>query len=226
MRSCRSFAGFHSRWLSSMVTTPRSASAASLRFAGSTPRKLFATLSCRMESTSIDEVAKAGCNVEYMPLESVETLERYRPGGYHPVVIGDYLHDRYHVVHKLGFGTYSTTWLARDRNARSYVAIKIAVANDDSRDVDILHLLRDKHSILEGNPGQIVVPPVLGEFDLDGPNGNHRCLVTAPARMSLADAKDASVPRLFQPSVARAIVAQLVQAVAFLHSRGIVHAGR
>jgi serine/threonine protein kinase len=41
--------------------------------------------------------------------------------------------------------------------------------------------------------------------------------------MSLAEAKDASSIRLFQLPVARAMAAQLVQAVAFLHCLGIVH---
>ncbi|KAI1459874.1 kinase-like domain-containing protein [Annulohypoxylon moriforme] len=41
--------------------------------------------------------------------------------------------------------------------------------------------------------------------------------------MSIFDARTASSKRLFQPSVARAIAAQLIQAVAFLHSRGVIH---
>jgi serine/threonine protein kinase len=44
--------------------------------------------------------------------------------------------------------------------------------------------------------------------------------------MSLAEAREVSDRRLFQPLVAHAIAAQLVQAVAFLHSQGIVHAGK
>ncbi|KAH1287204.1 hypothetical protein KXV81_006667 [Aspergillus fumigatus] len=40
---------------------------------------------------------------------------------------------------------------------------------------------------------------------------------------SLGEAKDASSIRLFQLPVARAMAAQLVQAVEFLHSQGIVH---
>lgn len=43
---------------------------------------------------------------------------------------------------------------------------------------------------------------------------------------SLGEAKDASSIRLFQLPVARAMAAQLVQAVAFLHSQGIVHGGK
>lgn len=45
---------------------------------------------------------------------SEEDLDRYRPGGYHPVHLGDVFNDRYVVVRKLGYGQYSTVWLARD----------------------------------------------------------------------------------------------------------------
>lgn len=127
-------------------------------------------------------------------------------------------------MHKLGFGAYSTTWLARDQTAGRYVAIKISVASGDSQESNILRRLGLADLREEAHPGKAVIPPVLDEFSLDGPNGTHRCLVTAPARMSLAEAKDASSIRLFQLPVAGAIVAQLVQAVAFLHLRGIVHA--
>ncbi|KAB8202502.1 hypothetical protein BDV34DRAFT_228309 [Aspergillus parasiticus] len=56
---------------------------------------------------------------EYQPIEGVERLERYRPGGYHPIHIGDVLKGRYRVVHKLGHGAYSTIWLSRDEHTSS-----------------------------------------------------------------------------------------------------------
>lgn len=45
---------------------------------------------------------------------SEEDLDRYHPGGYHPVHLRDVFNDRYMVVRKLGYGQYSTVWLARD----------------------------------------------------------------------------------------------------------------
>lgn len=50
----------------------------------------------------------------YEDIDDVERLDDYRPRGYHPIKMGDYLHERYRVVHKLGYGAYSTTWLAQD----------------------------------------------------------------------------------------------------------------
>ena len=51
----------------------------------------------------------------YEPIEGVERLEGYRRGGYHCMRIGDHIHNRYQVAQKLGHGTYSTIWLARDQ---------------------------------------------------------------------------------------------------------------
>ena len=43
-----------------------------------------------------------------------ETLPDYLAERYYPVRIGELLGSRYQVVGKLGFGTTSTVWLARD----------------------------------------------------------------------------------------------------------------
>ncbi|KAL9097369.1 MAG: hypothetical protein Q9163_006348 [Psora crenata] len=176
-----------------------------------------------MEFSDHKTINDGDFDVEYMPLEGVERLERYRPGGFHPIAIGDYLH-RYLVVHKLGSGGYSTTWLARDQTARKYVAIKVAVAEGECQESNILHRIVAANLDNETHPGKAIIPPLLDEFIVNGPNGKHRCIATLPGMMSLAGAKSASSTMLFQLPVARAIAAQLIQAVAFLHSQGIVHA--
>ena len=44
-----------------------------------------------------------------------EQLEQYCQGGYHPIHLNDFLEQgRYEILHKLGFGSFSTVWLARD----------------------------------------------------------------------------------------------------------------
>ncbi|KAL2365313.1 hypothetical protein RJZ56_001693 [Blastomyces dermatitidis] len=75
-----------------------------------------------------------------------------------------------------------------------------------------------------GQSREALMPRVLDTFAHDGPHGRHRCLVTEPRMMTLAETKDASYTRLFRTSVARVIAAQVIQAIAFLHRRGVVHA--
>ena len=158
-------------------------------------------------------------------MDDVECLERYRPGGYHPTLLGDKLQDnRYEIIHKLGFGSNSIVWLARDEKTQSCVAIKISVASATAHgECDILRMLSSKTTAPSSR--KAMLPLILDEFDIEGPNGRHHCTVTLPARMSINDAKDASRCRLFQPSVARVITAQLIYGVAWLHSLGIVHSG-
>ena len=49
-------------------------------------------------------------------LYTQEPLSRYQSGGYHPVSLGDtFKNGRYKIQHKLGWGGFSTVWLAKDR---------------------------------------------------------------------------------------------------------------
>ena len=44
-----------------------------------------------------------------------EWVEDYRPGKFHPIHFGDRVKNgRYRILRKLGYGAYSTVWLARD----------------------------------------------------------------------------------------------------------------
>jgi hypothetical protein len=43
-----------------------------------------------------------------------EGEDAYRPGGFHPVFIGDVYNNRYEILRKIGYGGYSTVWLVRD----------------------------------------------------------------------------------------------------------------
>ncbi|KAJ0135407.1 Uncharacterized protein HZ326_21574 [Fusarium oxysporum f. sp. albedinis] len=136
--------------------------------------------------------------VRYKYIEEVEVLEDYRPGGYHPVQINDTLrHDRYQIVHKPGHGTFSTAWLALDRNSSTYVAVKVGASYADKNEVDILSRLA-----MTGTD-ETMVPRVLDCFTVNWPNGSHPCL--------------------FQLDVARSLAVQVIKAVAHVHSRVYAH---
>lgn len=76
-------------------------------------------------------------------------------GGYQPTIIGDAFQDgRYEIVNKLGFGGYSTIWLARDHHEERYVSLKILVASQStqSNEVKILRLLPGSGGGCHNNP--------------------------------------------------------------------------
>lgn len=51
----------------------------------------------------------------YTSTIDAEPLHRYQKGGYHPMTLGSFLDNkRYKILHKLGWGGYSTVWAARD----------------------------------------------------------------------------------------------------------------
>jgi hypothetical protein len=49
-----------------------------------------------------------------------EPLTDYTRGGYYPINLGDVLQHRYKVVRKLGWGGYSTVWLAYDQRCATF----------------------------------------------------------------------------------------------------------
>ena len=126
----------------------------------------------------------------YAEIPYVEDLEGYRLGGFHPVHIGDYLRGgRYHIVNKIGFGCFSTVWLAEDTMTEEYVAVSIAQAHHSqsdggSREIKILQHLASRDAV--DHPGRSNVLLPLETFHLVGPNGSHSCIVTPLQGQSLS----------------------------------------
>ncbi|KAL5340599.1 kinase-like protein [Aspergillus crustosus] len=164
-----------------------------------------------------------GPTIEYSFVEDVERPEGYCPGGYHPLALGDLLASRYRVVHKLGYGAFSTIWLCADEQTKKYAAVKIGIGTSDHRESEILDRLNSSSNSNLGHRGRSLIPTISDQFTLRGPNGLHPCHVTAPAGCSLKDAIEASWKCLFQPRTARSLIVQLIMAVDYIHSRGIVH---
>lgn len=54
-----------------------------------------------------------------------EGMADYKVGGYHCMHIGEVMINRFVIVQKLGWGHFSTVWLAKDLEYNTYVALKI-----------------------------------------------------------------------------------------------------
>ncbi|KAK4040188.1 kinase-like domain-containing protein [Parachaetomium inaequale] len=166
----------------------------------------------------------------FMMRELVENVERYTPGGYHPVDIGDTITDRqddYTVVQKLGHGVFSTVWLVKRQRKQldsaeqpqvSFHALKILRADlGDARASHELDFLQRLGQVGRSSHPNIVM--LEDSFTVSGPNGQHRCLVFPLLAFSLHSDKSWSLT----PSQRHHTCQQLASAVAFLHSHNVCH---
>jgi serine/threonine-protein kinase SRPK3 len=56
----------------------------------------------------------------------VEEYEDYKINGYHPAYIGEqFKNGRYRIIQKLGWGYFSTVWMAYDKQENKNIALKI-----------------------------------------------------------------------------------------------------
>lgn len=110
-----------------------------------------------------------------------EDVADYCKGGYHPVRIGEkYKNGRYEVVRKLGWGHFSTVWLAKDlHSSGKHVALKVvrSAAHYTETALDEISLLKRIVSGDDSHPGKSHVVGLLDSFKHVGPNGTHVCMV-------------------------------------------------
>ncbi|KAL9026838.1 MAG: hypothetical protein Q9196_004555 [Gyalolechia fulgens] len=159
----------------------------------------------------------------YRHQEYVEDVESYRAGGYHPVKLNEtYCQNRYRMAHKLGYGSYSTVWLASDSVADKYVSIKFLTANvsKSSKEAQMLARVaqRDCH-----DSDNNFVSPLLDDFTIDGPNGQHRCLVSGVLGPTLSDMKLTSICDLLPLDIAKRATTQLASGLAYIHACDMIH---
>ena len=177
-------------------------------------------------------------------LHTQERMERYRPGGFHPVKLGDtFSGGRYKVHHKLGWGGFSTVWLARDHSyvavaavtlklgfrtdiespsLNRWVSLKITTATDTESSGELaLHQKLRQAGAADG------VVQLLDSFVHEGPNGEHQCLVfelLGPTVESVVHDYHEGGDSLEAETVLK-VTRQLLQALAALHRTGYAHGG-
>lgn len=176
-------------------------------------------------------------------LYTQESFSRYRPGGYHPVNLGDTFKDnRYEVHHKLGWGSFLLYGLHMTKSTRMnsfsclpplilprqkiWVSLKIKTADSslESREHDCMQVLQKN---CQGNLSSKYIVQLLDFFLHHGPNGTHQCLVfelLGPPVHKVLREYDDSQERLETDIILR-MSRQLLESIDFIHSVGIGHGG-
>lgn len=148
----------------------------------------------------------------------------YRKGGYHPVSIGEwYGKKRYQVVKKLGWGHFSTVWLAKDDKEGGFVALKVvkSAAHYTEAALDEVKLLQ---CVASNDPdGKSFVVRLLDDFTHAGPNGNHVVMVFEVLGRNILDLIEKHYYGL-PLEVVKSITKQVLIALDFMHTEcSIIH---
>ena len=170
-----------------------------------------------------------------------EGLEDYKPDGYHPVHIGEILLERYVIMQKLGYGHFSTAWLALDSKYGNYVCIKIQKSEERYilaayDEVEILQELSkhyyDKEWIksleeyYKDEPEKLKsihkkenshVVQLLNSFIYYGQNGKHFCMVFEVMGVTLLEIIKKYNYKGIPIPLVRVITKQILIGLDFLH---------
>lgn len=149
-----------------------------------------------------------------------EPRDRYIKNLYYPILIGEVLVERYLIEHKLGWGGFSTVWLAHDSHENKPVALKIMVPGAKGE--------REYHKQTEiiqkvNNISGLVIYQSM--FYLTGHGGNKHMVLVFPVR---GPSLYYCMRRGIWGPVARRVLAakQLLISLKGLHDAGIIHRGR
>ncbi|GAA5986244.1 hypothetical protein JCM10908_006470 [Rhodotorula pacifica] len=157
-----------------------------------------------------------------------EKLSDYEAGGYHPVRIGDVYgpNDRYVVVRKLGWGHFSTVWLARDTTVNKHVALKVvkSATHYTETALDEIKLLQRVVESNPSHPGRRHVVSLLDHFTHRGPNGTHVCMVFEVLGENLLGLIKRYHHRGVPDHICKQIAKQVLLGLDYIHREcGIIH---
>ncbi|EZG00074.1 CMGC/SRPK protein kinase [Trichophyton rubrum MR1459] len=158
-----------------------------------------------------------------------EICPGYNPASFYPAKPGEVLIKKFQLLNKIGWGSQSTVWLARNisRNKwqpEQFVAVKITNNNNTE---ETQHEKEIEYHIAHLNPehrGHLILRTCLDAFDLIGPKGKHMCLVYEPMREPLWIFRKRFISRQIPLPIAKTYIFFLLVGLDYLHSEcKIVH---
>ncbi|KAM9785879.1 SRSF protein kinase 1a [Neosynchiropus ocellatus] len=158
--------------------------------------------------------------------EEQEDPNDYCKGGYHHVKVGDLYNGKYHVIRKLGWGHFSTVWLAWDTQMKRFVAMKVVKSAEHYTEtaVDEIKLLRSVRNSDPDDPKREMVVQMVDDFKISGVNGTHVCMVFEVLGHHLLKWIIKSNYQGLPLPCVKSIIRQVLQGLDYLHTKcQIIH---
>ena len=153
--------------------------------------------------------------------EVVEPWQKYdikvTPHVFYPIYVGEVLNERYRVEHKVGFGGFSTVWMAHDLQDKRDVALKV-MSLGEWGDNEV----RIQNEVVQNVQDYSHLVICSATFLLHRNKGYHRVQVLPLIGPCLCPLIIRNMSMVTRMSAAK----QLLEALENLHKAGIVHRGK
>lgn len=178
-----------------------------------------------------------------------ETLPFYHQKHYYPVKIGQVFNSRYRVIAKLGYGAYSTVWLAWDErfgflpmihsrlslttkhSAKEYTSLKVSIQLEDNAQIspilnEVSMLQRLQSFADKDHPGLDFTRLSYDIFQLVSRSGCHYCIASKPQGNSVRTLQETFPNRRLPKLLVKSLIHRLYFSVNWLHATcGVAHTG-
>ena len=193
-----------------------------------------------LRSVESEDDRSAESDEDYSDDNGDEGEEGYRPGGYHPVNVGERYNARYTVLKKLGWGHFSTVWMVHDKkhttkgtdaamvgDCPEFVALKIQKSAPHYQEaaIDEIELLRCASEAARSDEVVAEFGPkydphvvlLLDHFEHTGPHGQHFCFIFETLGENLLEVIKKYDYKGMPVSIVKRFVKQTCIALDFLH---------
>ncbi|KAK2809539.1 hypothetical protein FQN50_003807 [Emmonsiellopsis sp. PD_5] len=163
-----------------------------------------------------------------------QTLPFYRQKHYYPVKIGQVFNNRYRIIAKLGYGAYSTVWLAWDEKAKEYNTLKVCVQTDSNNAesspvLNEVNMLQRLNKFADGSdhPGLEFTRLARDIFETDSnpfSGRRHYCIASKPQGNSVRTLQETFPDAKLHKLLVKSVIHRLFFSVNWLHATcGVAH---
>ncbi|KAM5473342.1 hypothetical protein MferCBS49748_001156, partial [Microsporum ferrugineum] len=189
----------------------------------------------RFTRLRLQQGSRTFCRANRMAVrEAIEeqSLPRYYERHYYPVKIGEVFNNQYRIIAKLGYGAYSTAWLAWDQRAKQYTSLKVCISHNgkSSPILNEIYMLRRLKRVADTDqrdlPGVGFTRLADDIFEIDGTStyGRHYCIASKPQGQSIRTLQEAFPNAILPKLLVKSIIHRLWFSVNWFHSTcGVIH---